>query len=458
MTMLARFLDIFAIWLAGFVAYSNRFSVSFTEFQELYFFPLVLASLLGLVIFPAFKLYHSWRGRGWTEHIRRIFLACLTLLLLLTLFFVVFKVSERFSRIWVMYWFILTFSYITLFRFVTYFILKKLRSGGFNRRRVVIMGAGKLGRSVHSVVQHNEWTGFEVVLFVDDKESLQGKQINDTCECARANNLPKLVEHHDIDEVWLCIPFKAEERMKQVIGSLQFSTVNIKLIPNIFGMELLNHSVSDIAGVPVVNLRTSPMEGLNSAVKAIEDQVLGLLIFIVILPVLFLVMIGVKLSSPGPVLFKQKRYGWNGKIINLYKFRSMKVHKESAGVVTQASKGDERITPFGRFIRQTSLDELPQFYNVLQGRMSIVGPRPHALYHNELYKSQVDQYMLRHKVKPGITGWAQVNGLRGETDIVDKMKKRIEYDLHYIQNWSLLFDLKIIFLTVFKGFLHKNAY
>jgi putative colanic acid biosynthesis UDP-glucose lipid carrier transferase len=171
-----------------------------------------------------------------------------------------------------------------------------------------------------------------------------------------------------------------------------------------------------------------------------------------------MIAIGVKLTAPGPVLFKQLRHGWDGKPVKVYKFRTMVVHSEEGGQVTQACKGDSRITPFGAFLRRTSLDELPQFFNVLQGRMSIVGPRPHAIAHNEEYKDQIDEYMLRHKVKPGITGWAQVNGWRGETDTLEKMQKRVEYDLYYIDHWSLWFDLKIIFITLFKGFVGKNAY
>ena len=166
----------------------------------------------------------------------------------------------------------------------------------------------------------------------------------------------------------------------------------------------------------------------------------------------------VKISSPGPIFFKQMRHGWDGKPIKVYKFRTMVVHDEEEGRVSQAGQGDTRITRLGAFLRRTSLDELPQFFNVLQGRMSIVGPRPHALIHNEEYKEQIDAYMLRHKVKPGITGWAQINGWRGETDTLEKMKKRIEYDLYYIEHWSLWFDLKIILLTLLKGFVHKNAY
>ncbi len=458
LSLVARFLDFLAIWLAGVVAYTSRFSVSISEFQELYLYPLLIATFLALFIFPIFKLYQSWRGQAWSIHIRQIFLACLTLLIFLAFTFVLLKVSERFSRIWVLYWFFLTFGFMTLFRFTTFYILKALRSGGYNLRRVIIVGAGELGQSVYKAIQDNEWTGYEIICFADDKKELHGQKINNTCICGSIDNLEQTVSENSIDEVWICLSFKAEDRMKGILKLLQFSTVNIKLIPNIFGMELLNHSVTDISGVPVVNLRASPMEGMNEAIKSIEDRIMGFIILILISPVLLLVMLGIKLTSPGPILYKQKRHGWNGRIIKIYKFRSMHVHQESDGQITQASKTDDRITSFGKFLRRTSLDELPQFFNVLQGRMSIVGPRPHALIHNELYKSQVDQYMLRHKVKPGITGWAQVNGLRGETDTLDKMKKRVEYDLYYIQNWSLIFDLKIIILTIFKGFVNKNAY
>ena len=208
----------------------------------------------------------------------------------------------------------------------------------------------------------------------------------------------------------------------------------------------------------VLDLNASPMVGINRLVKAIEDRVLALFILLLVSPLMALIAIGVKVSSSGPVIFKQKRHGCDGKAINIYKFRTMVVHCEDDGNVTQARKCDYRVTKFGAFLRRTSLDELPQFVNVLQGKMSIVGPRPHAIAHNEHYKDQIEAYMLRHKVKPGITGWAQVNGLRGETDTLDKMKKRVEYDLYYIEHWSLWFDLAIIFRTLYTGFTDKNAY
>jgi putative colanic acid biosynthesis UDP-glucose lipid carrier transferase len=221
--------------------------------------------------------------------------------------------------------------------------------------------------------------------------------------------------------------------------------------------DLLHARSESINGLPSISIFDTPMDGANRIVKRIEDIILATLILALISIPMLMIAFCVRMTSPGPALFRQKRYGIDGKSIEVWKFRSMKV-MENGAKVTQATRGDNRITPFGAFLRRTSLDELPQFINVLRGEMSIVGPRPHAIAHNEEYRKIISGYMLRHKVKPGITGWAQINGWRGETDTVDKMEKRIEYDLDYIRNWSLFLDLKIVFLTIFKGFINKNAY
>jgi putative colanic acid biosynthesis UDP-glucose lipid carrier transferase len=228
--------------------------------------------------------------------------------------------------------------------------------------------------------------------------------------------------------------------------------VDIRYLPDLGDLPLLNHRVSEIAGLYTLDISRSPMEGPARLVKRFEDLVLGGLISLIVLPVCLLIAIAIKCTSSGPVIFKQYRTGINGRRFKVYKFRSMEVHEEGSNEVTQAHFGDPRITKLGAFLRRTSLDELPQFYNVLQGRMSIVGPRPHALAHNEYYQDMVESYMQRHKVKPGITGWAQVNGYRGQTDTLDKMEKRVEYDLWYINNWSVGLDLKIILKTIYKGF------
>jgi len=228
---------------------------------------------------------------------------------------------------------------------------------------------------------------------------------------------------------------------------LQNTTASVHFVPDVFGVSIIQGRLTDMGGIPVLGLQITPFEGINGLIKRISDIVFSIIILLLISPALVLVAIGVKLSSPGPVIFRQRRTGLDGEIIEVYKFRSMRT-QDNGPKIQQATRNDSRITKFGAFIRKTSLDELPQFVNVLQGRMSIVGPRPHAVAHNEEYRNIVKAYMARHKVKPGITGWAQVNGLRGETDTVEKMASRVEFDLEYLRNWSVSLDLLIIFKTV----------
>lgn len=248
-----------------------------------------------------------------------------------------------------------------------------------------------------------------------------------------------------------------EIKLKGLVRKLTNTTCSVILIPDVFTFNILQSRIEEVNGVPVVPLFDTPMNGINMVFKRIEDLLIASLILILISPILILIALSVKLTSKGPVIFRQIRYGMDGKPIKVYKFRSMNVMENDENV-KQATKNDTRVTKVGAFLRKTSLDELPQFFNVITGQMSIVGPRPHAVAHNELYRDLIEGYMLRHKVKPGITGWAQINGWRGETDTLDKMKMRVEYDLAYIREWSIWLDIKIIFLTVFKGFVNKSAY
>jgi putative colanic acid biosynthesis UDP-glucose lipid carrier transferase len=246
-------------------------------------------------------------------------------------------------------------------------------------------------------------------------------------------------------------------RMQALMDALHDTTASIYMVPDVFLYDLIQARVHNIGGVPVVGMRETPFVTINSFSKRVMDVVLSLIILMLISPILFAVAIGVKFSSPGPVLFKQRRYCLSGEEIENYKFRSITV-QENGEKVQQATRNDPRVTKFGGILRRTSLDELPQFINVLQGRMSIVGPRPHAVAHNEMYRKLISGYMIRHKVKPGITGWAQVNGLRGETDTLEKMQQRVNYDLAYLREWSTAFDFRIIvrtFLVLIRG---ENAY
>ncbi|HEX7637071.1 MAG TPA: undecaprenyl-phosphate glucose phosphotransferase [Burkholderiaceae bacterium] len=325
------------------------------------------------------------------------------------------------------------------------------------RRPAVIIGAGRMGMRVAQMLRQRQAFGHDLLGFFDDRSADRVNLPPDAVLLGTLRGLPEYIEQHGVRDVFITLPLTSQPRIQSLLESLQNTTASIHFVPDIFGVSVIQGRLEDMGGVPVVGLMVEPFTGINGFVKRLSDVVLSSLILILISPILLLLAIGVKLSSPGPVIFRQRRTGLDGEIIDVYKFRSMRV-TDNGPVVVQATRGDSRITPFGAFIRKTSLDELPQFVNVLQGRMSIVGPRPHAVAHNEQYRRLVKAYMARHKVKPGITGWAQVNGLRGETDTLDKMAARVEYDLEYLRNWSLGLDLLIIARTVKLVFRDRKAY
>ncbi|OWQ93573.1 undecaprenyl-phosphate glucose phosphotransferase [Roseateles aquatilis] len=325
------------------------------------------------------------------------------------------------------------------------------------RRTAVIVGAGPLGAKVARALELGPVKGVECMGFFDDRTD---DRLHGDCAGRLLGTLPQLSDYvraHGVREVYITLPLGSQPRILQLLEQLQGTTASLFFVPDVFGISIIQGRLQDMNGVPVVGILETPFTGVNEVVKRVSDIMLASLILVLISPILLALAIGVKMSSPGPVIFRQRRNGLDGEEIIVYKFRSMRA-MDNGTVVKQATKGDPRITPFGAFIRRTSLDELPQFVNVLQGRMSIVGPRPHAVAHNEEYRQLIKAYMVRHKVKPGITGWAQVNGLRGETDTVDKMKARVEYDLEYLRNWSLGLDLQIIVRTVRLMLFDRHAY
>ena len=267
----------------------------------------------------------------------------------------------------------------------------------------------------------------------------------------------KLAKKGEVDYIYIAMPMSAEKRIMQILNLCSDSTATVYIIPNFFMYNLLNARWQSVGSIQTLSVFDTPFQGAGDVTKRLEDIVVSSLILTLIAIPMLIIAIAVKLTSKGPVIFKQNRYGLDGKKIKVYKFRSMTV-QDNGDKVQQATKNDARITPLGAFLRKTSLDELPQFINVLQGRMSVVGPRPHAVAHNEEYRKLIEGYMLRHKVRPGITGWAQINGFRGETETINKMIKRVEYDLDYIHRWSVWMDIRIILATVTRGFINKNAY
>ena len=401
------------------------------------------------------KLYISWRGLSIYKELKKTishwFVSAAILFLSVNFLAPQYLNPEGLQ----FYWFVSVLVSLCVYRVVLRLILRGLRSQGINTRSVVIAGAGTLGQQLANNIIANSSFGLVFGGYYDDAAPKQKLVAAQTI-----GNLEQLIadcKEGGIDRVYIVLPPQAYERRKWLVKELADSTASVYIVPDVFTYQLLHSRSDTIMGIPTISIYDSPLDGSNAIIKRIEDIVLSTLILIMISPVLLGLALAVKFTSKGPVFFKQNRYGIDGKPIKVWKFRSMNVMEDGAKV-TQATKNDSRFTPIGQFIRKTSLDELPQFINVLQGQMSIVGPRPHAVAHNEEYRKLVDGYMLRHKVKPGITGWAQINGWRGETDTLDKMEKRIEFDLEYIRNWSLFFDLKIVFLTIFKGFVNKNAY
>ncbi|MBK1613304.1 undecaprenyl-phosphate glucose phosphotransferase [Rubrivivax gelatinosus] len=336
-------------------------------------------------------------------------------------------------------------------------LLRQAAARPQNRRHALVVGAGPLGVKVSTAFRARGDIGLSFLGYFDDRID---ERIDAEAAAQRLGGLADVARHvreHRVDEVYITLPLGSQPRIVALLEQLQGTTASLFYVPDVFGISIIQGRLMDMNGVPVVGICETPFTGSNMVAKRISDIVLASLILLLISPILLLLALGVKLSSPGPVIFRQRRNGLAGEEIEVYKFRSMR-SMDNGAVIKQATKGDPRITPFGAFIRRTSLDELPQFVNVLQGRMSIVGPRPHAVAHNEQYREIIKAYMVRHKVKPGITGWAQVNGHRGETDTVEKMRARVEYDLEYLRNWSIGLDLQIIARTVKLVFFDRNAY
>nr|WP_314900897.1 undecaprenyl-phosphate glucose phosphotransferase [uncultured Deefgea sp.] len=324
-------------------------------------------------------------------------------------------------------------------------------------KNVVIIGANNPGQTLARNIQAHTYLKMNFLGFFEDRDTSRLGDINQEEIIGNLTAFPEFVSRHNVQQIYITLPMTAQPRVMAVLDCLKDSTASVYFVPDLFVFDLINARFDHVAGLPVVAICESPFLGLNGVVKRISDIVLSLVILALIWPVLLVVAIAVKITSPGPIFFKQKRYGEDGQSVLVYKFRSMTV-MENGDKVVQATKNDVRLTPIGGFIRKTSLDELPQFINVLEGKMSIVGPRPHANAHNEQYRKLIKGYMIRHMVKPGITGWAQVNGFRGETDTLDKMEGRIAYDLDYLRNWSVWLDIKIIWMTATSMFRDKNAF
>jgi len=423
-----------------------------------------LAALAAIIMFlivasPGNLYDRSWRSVSFSTEITRILHIWLWVLLSLLAIAYATKTSTLYSRRAITTWLILAPILIIGWRLIAQLLLSHIRSLNQNVRRVAIAGAGPMGIQLADAITNHPGAGLQISAFYDDALP-QGEQPNNNLGVTVKGSLDELIQEvkkGSYDEVYLTLPMHAENRIRNVLAELADTSIPVYMVPDLFAFSLLHARMSDIAGIPLISIYGTPHQGMGGIAKRIEDIVLSTFILTLIALPMLLIAIAVKMTSSGPVLFKQRRYGLGSEEVIIWKFRTMKVCEDDNTVV-QATRDDPRVTKLGRILRRTSLDELPQFINVLQGHMSVVGPRPHAVTHNEEYRKLIHGYMLRHIVKPGITGWAQINGWRGETETLDKMEKRIEYDLEYIRQWSVWFDLKIILLTPIRGMFSKKAF
>ncbi len=423
------------------------------EFSTEYFILATITFLLMTIIYHIVGVYRHENVRN--DYISSLLQGWGSLVLLLGVFGFVTKTSETFSRQVILTWTVTGF----LGQLLVYYLTRKVLTRAITETiPTLIIGGGDLGRHIASHINSNMWIPDHVVGVIDDDEAV-GRQWEELGIpwLGGMTKLHEAVAENGVRRVYMAMPMDKSNLVKPLALDLVDSNVDVIWAPDIFGVSLLNHSIKEIAGVPLISLSETPLIGGSALAKTAMDKILASIALVLVSPIMLATAVAVKLSSPGPVFFKQKRHGWDGRIVDIYKFRSMKVHEESDGQVTQAKKNDDRVTAVGRFIRRTSIDELPQLFNVLEGSMSLVGPRPHAIAHNEFYKGKIGAYMLRHRIKPGLTGLAQVNGFRGETDTIDKMQNRVNYDLAYINNWSIWLDIEILFRTVFVLF-GKNVY
>ncbi|HEV3106730.1 MAG TPA: undecaprenyl-phosphate glucose phosphotransferase [Trinickia sp.] len=435
----------------------------------------LLTAAFALVLFPFFGVYESWRGRSKWVLAGQVAVAWFVVqTCALTAMFSLRQI-DFVSRLWFVYWSALAGGLLISYRLVTHAVLARLRHAGLNLHQVALVGCGAHCESILRRIEGAPATGFRTAaVYALKTEALvtprepRAVRVRMPAKAAPKTSVERFhdleafaqfVRTHDLHEVWLALPLSAERTILRIIGEFRNDLVNIRYMPDVRSLALFDSSgIIDLLGVPAINLIASPLSPSALMKKAIFDRVFALCALIGLAPLLAAIAIAVKLSSPGPVLFKQRRKGADGRVFTIYKFRSMRVHQQTAGVVKQAVRHDPRVTKVGAFLRRTSLDELPQFFNVLRGDMSVVGPRPHALEHDDLYQKVVAGYIHRYRIKPGITGWAQINGYRGETDRIEKMERRVAHDLYYLGNWSFALDMRIIAATVVRGLMHSNAY
>lgn len=412
----------------------------------------LLVVLASVPVYSVVRVYH--KQHGYLVGLGRLLVGWLVLLSGLTMAAFVTKTSESFSREVLLTWSVVGYVMQALLYLPLHHVSRSYHQKLQAARTSLIIGTGELAQNLADKLVRGRQEPLVGLVAGDDKPQPDNGLYPVIGNLA---HLRDLIAQHEVRRLYIALPLTEAEQIEGLYFDLLDANVDVIWLPDLRSLMLLNHSVGDIEGMPAIHLNESPLTAYptGALAKAVMDRSIALLAILALSPLLLVTALAVKLSSPGPVLFKQKRHGWNGQVIKVWKFRSMRLHDDNH--VQQATREDSRITTVGRFIRRTSIDELPQLFNVLQGHMSLVGPRPHAVAHNDYYTDKIEAYMARHRIKPGITGLAQVSGFRGETETLDKMEKRVELDLAYINNWSIWLDIKILVKTPFT-LLSKNIY
>ncbi len=426
-----------------------------------YFSAIAICVIVASQRFAAARLYTLEALRNVKFQVKRTLFAWTSVVVLLVVAAFLLKTSEDFSRAWLVIWYVGSTVLLIASRFVIAHRLKRWADEGRYFRAVAVVGAGALGQRFVETIQADRSLGLQVVGLFDDRRSRVPPLVAGVPVIGSTSDLINHVRYGDIDLVVIAMPLSAEDRVLQFARQLRALPVDVRLLSDAVGFNLANRPVSYWAGIPAINIADKPMTGWNFLFKRASDLLLSAIALVVFAPFFAVIALLIKLDSPGPVFFRQKRHGFNHNLFDIYKFRTMRADAADPGAENLVTKDDARVTRLGRFLRRSSIDELPQLWNVLKGEMSLVGPRPHALSakaDDQLYDVAVAEYAERHRVKPGITGWAQVNGWRGETDTVEKIQKRVEHDLYYIEHWSLMLDAWILMLTAVKIVGGKNAY
>jgi len=458
-TGLLRVADLLVIALAAFAAHLLRFQNA--DMPGSYILVVLVVLLIAANVFHGFRLY---RFAALTEplfQVRKLFLAWVLVGLVVVAMGFLTKASADYSRLWVVAWGSMAFVGLCILRFGVRLRLVSWQRQGRLSRRYAVVGAGEQGHRIVRFLKEHPDAGLELVGVFDDRTSRVPKTVEGVPLKGTVDDLLATVRSQRIDSIVVALPWLAEDRLLEILYRLKTIPVDVHLCPEGIAYRFPSRPFHDLRGMNMLSVLERPMSNWDAVVKGLEDRILAALVLFFVLPLLGIIALAIKLDSRGPVFFRQRRYGFNNELIEVYKFRTMYHERADATAEHLATRDDPRVTPLGAFLRRSSLDELPQFINVLKGDMSIVGPRPHATSAKAAgtpYEYAVAAYAARHRVKPGITGWAQVNGWRGETDTIEKIENRVKYDLFYIDNWSLALDLKIILMTfgaILKG---ENAY